>query len=89
MLCLTRQRDESLILDLSSPAVLKMLQERQLAGTETLILVTVVDLRGDKTRLGIAADPVIPVHRQEVYESLKRENAGRPVKSLGKKGGER
>ena len=36
--------------------------------------ITVVDIRGDKVRLGISAPSKIPVHRKEVYEAIKREN---------------
>jgi carbon storage regulator len=36
--------------------------------------ITVVDIRGDKVRLGINAPPHIPVHRKEVYEAIQREN---------------
>jgi carbon storage regulator len=38
------------------------------------IVVTIVDIRGDKVRLGINAPTEIPVHRQEVYEAIQREN---------------
>lgn len=38
------------------------------------IEITVVDIRGDKVRLGINAPGEIPVHRKEVYEAIKREN---------------
>ena len=38
------------------------------------IVITIVDIRGDKVRLGIAAPKAIPVHRQEVYEAIEREN---------------
>ena len=38
------------------------------------IKITVVDIRGDKVRLGIEAQTDIPVHRQEVYEAIQREN---------------
>lgn len=38
------------------------------------IKITVVDIRGDKVRLGIDAPITIPVHRQEVYEAIQREN---------------
>jgi len=34
-----------------------------------------VDIRGDKVRLGIDAPQEIPVHRKEVYDAIKRENA--------------
>ncbi len=38
------------------------------------IQITVVDIRGDKVRLGITAPTRIAVHRKEVYEAIKREN---------------
>ena len=38
------------------------------------IEITIVDIRGEKVRLGINAPPHIPVHRKEVYEAIKREN---------------
>ena len=37
------------------------------------IVITVVDVRGDKVRLGIDAPTDIPVHRQEVYDAIQRE----------------
>ena len=38
------------------------------------IEITVVDIRGDKVRLGINAPTKIPVHRKEVYDAIQREN---------------
>jgi carbon storage regulator len=38
------------------------------------IVITIVDIRGDKVRLGIQAPVEIPVHRREVYEAIQREN---------------
>jgi carbon storage regulator len=38
------------------------------------IEITVVDIRGDKVRLGITAPSKIPVHRKEVYEAIQKEN---------------
>lgn len=35
--------------------------------------ITIVDVRGDKVRLGIEAPKSIPVHRKEVYEAIQRE----------------
>ena len=37
--------------------------------------ITIVDVRGDKVRLGITAPKKIPVHRKEVYEAIQREKA--------------
>ena len=37
------------------------------------IVVTIVDIRGDKVRLGIDAPKDIPVHRQEVYNAIQQE----------------
>ena len=38
------------------------------------IVITVVDIRGGKVRLGITAPVEVSVHRQEVYEAIQREN---------------
>jgi len=38
------------------------------------IVITVVDVRGDKVKLGIDAPKEISVHRREVYEAIQREN---------------
>jgi carbon storage regulator len=38
------------------------------------VVVTIVDIRGDKVRLGIEAPVEIPVHRREVYEAIQAEN---------------
>ena len=37
------------------------------------IEITIVDIRGDKVRLGITAPKEITVHRKEVYDSIMRE----------------
>jgi len=38
------------------------------------IVITVLEARGDVIRLGIDAPSDIPVHRQEVYDAIQREN---------------
>ena len=37
------------------------------------ITIVVVDIRGDKVRLGIEAPKDVPVHRQEVYDAIQRK----------------
>lgn len=55
------------------------------------VVVTIVDIRGDKVRLGIDAPQDIPVHRQEVYEAIQRENrkaaqlGGADTRPIGKR----
>lgn len=39
------------------------------------IVITIVDIRGDKVRIGVNAPTDVPVHRQEVYEAIQREGA--------------
>lgn len=37
------------------------------------VKITILDVRGDKIRLGITAPKEIPVHRQEVYDLIHAE----------------
>jgi carbon storage regulator len=36
------------------------------------ITIVVVEIRGDKVRLGVEAPKEVPVHRREVYDAIKR-----------------
>lgn len=45
------------------------------------IKITVVEIRGDKVRLGIEAPREIDVHRQEVYEAIQRDNFNKYLNS--------
>ena len=38
------------------------------------IIVTVMRLEGETVKLGIEAPPDVPVHRQEVYDEIRRSN---------------
>ena len=39
------------------------------------ITIVVVEIRGDKVRLGVEAPKEVPVHRREVYDAIKRSEA--------------
>lgn len=43
------------------------------------IVITVVEVRGDKVRIGIEAPTDVPVHRSEVYDAIKRSNPDDPM----------
>lgn len=36
------------------------------------VIVTVIEIRGDKFRLGFDAPRDVPIHRQEVYDAIRR-----------------
>jgi len=39
------------------------------------ITIVVVEIRGDKVRLGVEAPKEVPVHRREVFEAIRRSEA--------------
>jgi carbon storage regulator len=57
MLVLSRQKDESIVI----------------GEGENKVEITIVDVRGDKVRLGIDAPRSISVHRREIYDAIQRE----------------
>lgn len=50
------------------------------------IEITVVDIRGEKVRLGIDAPAHVPVHRKEVYDAIKREKEAEAAHTGGQVG---
>ena len=52
------------------------------------IEVIVVDVRGDKVRIGITAPKDISVHRKEVFEAIRRENESATKLATGDPPGE-
>jgi carbon storage regulator len=40
------------------------------------ITIVVVEIRGDKVRLGVEAPKEVPVHRREVYDAIRRNESG-------------
>lgn len=41
------------------------------------ISIVVVEIRGDKVRLGIEAPKNVPVHRKEIYEAIQADGEGK------------
>jgi carbon storage regulator len=39
------------------------------------ITIVVVEIRGDKVRLGVEAPKEVPVHRREVYDAIRRNES--------------
>ncbi len=51
------------------------------------ISIVVVEIRGDKVRLGVEAPKEVPVHRREVYEAIMRsesQNTANDEETVGK-----
>lgn len=58
MLVLSRKKDESIVV----------------GEGDTQVIITVIEVRGDKVRLGFetkASREEVPIHRQEVYDAIK------------------
>ena len=47
------------------------------------IRITIVDVRGDKVRLGIDAPRDVAVHREEIYDAIQREVTEKKVETAG------
>ena len=48
------------------------------------IVITVVEIRGDKVRLGIQAPRAIPIHRSEIHAAIQNEQAAAAEKETPK-----
>jgi carbon storage regulator len=48
------------------------------------ITIVVVEIRGDKVRLGVEAPKEVPVHRREVYDAIKRHSQDEQASDAGK-----
>ena len=71
MLVLSRKKDEQVFGLLDRETLEELLRTCPEEGHQ--IGVAVVEIRGDKVRLGFEAPKCVPVHREEVYEAIKRQ----------------
>ena len=51
------------------------------------ITIVVVEIRGDKVRLGVEAPKEVPVHRREVFDAIRRNEAAAAGKATEKEPG--
>ncbi len=47
--------------------------ESIIVGIDGGVEIEIIELRGDRVRIGITAPPEIAVHRREVYEAIQRQ----------------
>lgn len=67
MLVLSRRKNESIVIPIVLPA------RDDHPAQEIMIRIVVLEIRGDKVRLGFEAPTDVPVHRLEVYEAIQRK----------------
>jgi len=48
----------------------RSIEEKLVIGNNAEVTITIIDIQGNKVRLGIEAPRNVTVHRQEVYEKL-------------------
>jgi carbon storage regulator len=48
------------------------------------ITIVVVEIRGDKVRLGVEAPKEVPVHRREVFDAIHRNDAAAAAENAEK-----
>jgi carbon storage regulator len=66
------------------PAILVLSRKRDqsIVIDNGRVVVTVVEIRGDKVRLGITAEKEIPVHRDEVQRAIQEEMPRQPPSGM-------
>jgi carbon storage regulator len=69
MLVLSRQRDETIVMDFRNAS-----DEELLSLRGQKIEHVTVDIRGDKVRHGFNAPDFVTIHRKEIVDRIEREN---------------
>lgn len=76
MLVLSRKKSESVVLNFDKVKELIDVDPEAAKAALSDMTVMLVEIRSDKSRLGIAADSLITVHRREVFDAIQREKQG-------------
>ena len=66
---------------MSGPGAAERAEHALVPSLRRDITVTVVEIRGDKVRLGIVAPKEVPVHRQEVFDAIHGKPGAEPAPS--------
>ena len=85
MLVLSRRRTQKIVMPLTA-GVLRGLVEMIPEGADNddqtpvvMLTIVVAEIRDDKTRIGVEAPKIVPVHREEVYEQIKAQQPPPPA----------
>ena len=49
-------------------------KQNEVVRIQDNIRIVIIEIRGDKVRLGFDAPPEIPIHREEVYRAIQQGN---------------
>jgi len=73
------QQEESGFLSPTLPGRVRQMLVLSRKKNESIVInnditIVVVEIRGDKVRLGVEAPREVPVHRREVFDAIQRHN---------------
>jgi carbon storage regulator len=54
--------------------ILSRTRDQQVIIGNEMVTITVVDIRGDRVRLGFTASKEVPIHRKEVYDAIQKDS---------------